>query len=126
MNTRRERQEAYTDGGGLKPLSWGRLKIAQRALDGAPDESAGDIAAILFLLPYKELKAIPLDKLQTRAESFAEELDAKTVIECANALARDVAAIEASQTGGAGESKEGQGVERSRPLNPESSQQVSA
>ena len=50
MTPREIRQDAYTEQGELFPLTWGRLKIARRALDGADDEDYPDIAAAIYLM----------------------------------------------------------------------------
>lgn len=98
MSEREKIANGYTNGeGGLEPLTWGRMKIAQRALAGASEEDMPDVAAALYLMPFSKLRTLPKDKFVARCVAFAKDIPAAEVMRCGLALTRDMAAIEASE-----------------------------
>ena len=97
MTPREIRQDAYTEKGDLFPLTWGRLKIARRALDGADDEDYPDIAAAIYLMEFAKLRTIPRDKFVAGCCKFAQGLEAAQVVAAGLALNRDMGAILSSE-----------------------------
>ena len=97
MTPREIRQDAYTEQGELFPLTWGRLKIARRALDGADDEDYPDIAAAIYLMEFAKLRTIPREKFVAGCCKFAQGLEASQVVSAGLALNRDMGAILGSE-----------------------------
>ena len=108
MSTRQEKAQAYTDEGELKPLTWGRVRIARKALgdvDELPDEDAASLAAALYLMEFQALRSIAPQNLIEEANKFAEPLPAPTVLACGEAFGRDMGALEAGAVTPADEGK---------------------
>lgn len=108
MSNREQRAASFTDQGQLKPLSWGRARIAKHAADSVAeltDEDGASVAAMVYLMDFDELKSIPTPALVERAVAFADELDASLVIACGQAFGRDMSALEASEVRSAGGGK---------------------
>ena len=127
MSDRTKRAEDYTRGDGeIQPLTWGRLKIVQRCLaDGEElsDECAGDVAAMVYLMPFEKLRTIKRNGFTVAAEAFAAELPIPTVMKCAEAFGRDLAAMEAGEVKATDEGKPQATSEPNRstmlPLSPQ-------
>ena len=125
MTPREIRQDAYTEAGDLFPLTWGRLKIARRALDTAEEVDYPDIAAAIYLMDFAKLRTIPRDKFVPGCCKFAQGLPASQVVAAGLALNRDMGAILSSEIEPveSDESGKGEGVEDATPPAPQSSLQ---
>jgi len=123
MSEREQQAENYVNGeGGLAPLSWGRLKIARRAgVEEVDDEEMPDVAAALYLMPFSKLRTLSRENFLKECEKFANALEVPQVFECAQALGRDMAAIQASEVTVPGKTGPGEGEEPSPSENPSSS-----
>jgi len=107
MTTRQDRQDSYTEKGELEPLTWGRLKIARRAIDAADEEDYPDIAAALYFMTFEHFRTLPRDKFVGGCCKFAQRLPAAMVVEAGLALSRDMGAIQGSEVIPADDPEEG-------------------
>jgi hypothetical protein len=115
MSKREQKAAAYTNGeNGMEPLTWGRIKVAQRCgLEETPDNDMPDAAAALYLMPFEKLRALTPANFAESCTVFARDLPFTRVVECGQALARDMEAIGASQVEAVGKDREGS--ERAEP-----------
>lgn len=120
MSAREERAENYVNGeNGMAPLSWGRLKIARKAgVEEIDDDEMPDVAAALYLMPFQKLRTLTRGNFLPECEKFANGLEVPRVVQCAQALGRDMAAIRDSEIVSPGKPTTGEDPEPNPSQNP--------
>lgn len=107
---REKTAENYVENGSLQPLAWGRLKKLQKILLGKDldEQDVPDVAVVLYLMPIQEFLNLPTEeqKFLECCQKFAADYSVPEVVECAEALERDLSAIGSSTVAVVGKTRE--------------------